>query len=58
MRWAYGAGDTLAVVYTLFNNSQNADASFRNSGGQIQVYITGGASSYHVQVRIQGSKAA
>ena len=58
MRWAYGAGDTLAVVYTLFNNSQNADASFRNSGGEIQIFITGGAVSYHVQVRIQGSQAA
>jgi hypothetical protein len=58
MRWAYGAGDTLAVVYTLFNNSQNATATFRNSGGEIQIFITGGAVSYHVQVRIQGSQAA
>ena len=59
MRWAYvSATDSLGVVYTLFNNDQNAAAQFRNSGGEIQVYITGGASSYHVQVRIQGSKAA
>lgn len=59
MRWAYNAGSAvLGVVYTLFNNDQNAPASFRNSGGEIQIYITGGASPYYVQVRIQGSKAA
>lgn len=59
MRWAYvSATNTLGVVYTLFNNDQNAAAQFRNSGGEIQVYITGGASSYYVQVRIQGSQAA
>ena len=59
MRWAYESGAaTLGVVYTLFNNSQNATASFRKSGNEIQVYITGGAANYYVQVRIQGSKAA
>jgi hypothetical protein len=59
MRWAYNGGSaTLGVVYTLFNNSQNADASFRKSGNEIQVFITGGAADYYVQVRIQGSKAA
>jgi len=59
MRWAYEAGGaTLGVVYTLFNNSQNSTATFRNSGGEIQVNITGGAANYYVQVRIQGSKAA
>jgi hypothetical protein len=58
MRWAYGAGDTLGVVYTLFNNNQNASASFRNSGGEIQIFISGGVATYYVQVRIQGSQAA
>jgi hypothetical protein len=59
MRWAYNASSAnLGVVYTLFNNSQNADASFRRSGTEIQVYITGGAADYFVQVRIQGSQAA
>jgi hypothetical protein len=59
MRWAYvSATNTLGVVYTLFNNDQNAAAQFRNNGGEIQVYITGGAAAYHVQVRIQGSQAA
>jgi hypothetical protein len=59
MRWAYEAGGaTLGVVYTLFNNSQNSTATFRNNGGQIQVNITGGAANYYVQVRIQGSQAA
>jgi hypothetical protein len=58
MRWAYeGVAATLGVVYTLFNNSQNASASFRKSGNEIQVYITGGSANYYVQVRIQGSKA-
>jgi hypothetical protein len=59
MRWAYEPGAAnLGVVYTLFNNSQNATASFRRSGNEIQVYITGGAADYYVQVRIQGSKAS
>ena len=59
MRWAYEPGAaTLGVVYTLFNNSQNATASFRKSGNEIQVYITGGAADYYVQVRIQGSQAS
>jgi len=59
MRWAYNGGAAaLGVVYTLFNDSQNSTATFRNSGGAIQVYITGGAADYYVQVRIQGSKAA
>lgn len=59
MRWAYNGGTaSLGVVYTLFNNDQNAPASFRNSGGEIQVYITGGASPYYVQLRIQGSRAS
>jgi hypothetical protein len=59
MRWAYEPGAaTLGVVYTLFNNSQNATASFRKSGNEIQVYITGGAADYYTQVRIQGSQAS
>jgi hypothetical protein len=59
MRWAYNGGAAaLGVVYTLFNDSQNSTATFRNSGGEIQILITGGASDYYVQVRIQGSKAA
>jgi hypothetical protein len=59
MRWAYESGAaTLGVVYTLFNNSQNATASFRKSGNEIQVYITGGSAQYYVQVRIQGSRAS
>ena len=59
MRWAYEPGAAaLGVVYTLFNNSQNSTASFRKSGNEIQVYITGGAANYYVQVRIQGSKAS
>jgi hypothetical protein len=59
MRWAYEPGAaTLGVVYTLFNNSQNATASFRRSGTEIQIYITGGAADYFVQVRIQGSQAS
>jgi len=59
MRWAYEAGAaTLGVVYTLFNNSQNATATFRKSGVEIQIYITGGAADYYVQVRIQGSQAS
>ena len=59
MRWAYEPGAaTLGVVYTLFNNSQNATASFRRSGTEIQIYITGGAADYFVQVRIQGSRAS
>jgi hypothetical protein len=58
MRWAYeGGAATLGVVYTLFNNSQNATATFRKSGNEIQIYITGGTASYYVQARIQGSKA-
>jgi len=59
MRWAYNGGSaSLGVVYTLFNDSQNATATFRNSGGAIQINISGGAVDYYVQVRIQGSKAA
>ena len=59
MRWAYNGGSaSLGVVYTLFNDSQNSTATFRNSGGAIQINITGGAVDYYVQVRIQGSKAA
>jgi len=59
MRWAYESGAaTLGVVYTLFNNSQNASASFRKSGNEIQVYITGGSANYYVQLRIQGSRAS
>jgi hypothetical protein len=59
MRWAYNAGsNTLGVVWTLFNDSQNSTATFRQSGGEIQVLITGGAANYYVQVRIQGSKAS
>jgi hypothetical protein len=59
MRWAYEAGAaTLGVVYTLFNNSQNATATFRKSGSSIQININGGAADYYVQVRIQGSQAA
>ena len=60
MRWAYDAGSAnLGVVYTLFNNSQNATGSFRRSGNEIQILITGGGGvNYYVQVRIQGSKAA
>ena len=59
MRWAYNAGaNALGVVYTLFNDSQNATATFRNSSGQIQINISGGAADYYVQVRIQGSRAA
>jgi len=59
MRWAYNAGsNALGVVWTLFNDSQNSTATFRQSGGEIQVLITGGAANYYVQVRIQGSKAA
>jgi len=59
MRWAYEAGAaTLGVVYTLFNNSQNATATFRKSGNEIQIYITGGVAPYYVQARIQGSRAS
>jgi len=59
MRWAYEAGAAaLGVVYTLFNNSQNATATFRNSGGALQIFISGGAADYYVQVRVQGSRAA
>ena len=59
MRWAYeDSAANIGVVYTLFNNSQNSTATFRNSGGAIQINITGGAADYYVQVRIQGSKAA
>jgi hypothetical protein len=59
MRWAYeGGSGNIGVVYTLFNNSQNSTATFRYSGGAIQINITGGAVDYYVQVRIQGSKAA
>jgi hypothetical protein len=59
MRWAYNAGaNALGVVWTLFNDSQNSTATFRQSGGEIQVLITGGVADYYVQVRIQGSKAA
>jgi hypothetical protein len=57
MRWAYD-GVGLGVVYTLFNNSQNATATFRNSGGALQINITGGSADYYVQVRVQGSRAA
>jgi hypothetical protein len=58
MRWAYESGaGTLGVVYTLFNNSQNATATFRKSGNEIQINITGGAANYYTQVRIQGSQA-
>jgi hypothetical protein len=59
MRWAYNSGtDSLGVVYTLFNNDQNAAAQFRNSGGALQIYITGGAADYYVQFRVMGSRAA
>jgi len=60
MRWAYNAGSAnLGVVYTLFNDSQNATGTFRRSGNEIQILITGGSGVvYYVQVRIQGSKAA
>ena len=59
MRWAYESGAaTLGVVYTLFNNSQNATATFRKSGNEIQIFITGGVADYYVQVRIQGSRAS
>jgi len=60
MRWAYKPADNaLGVVYTLFNDSQNATATFRNSGGNIQILITGGGGvAYYVQLRIQGSRAA
>jgi hypothetical protein len=60
MRWAYEPiSASLGVVYTLFNNSQNATGSFRRSGNEIQILITGGGGvAYYVQVRIQGSKAA
>jgi len=59
MRWAYeGGAATLGVVYTLYNNSQNATATFRKSGNEIQIYITGGVVPYYVQARIQGSQAS
>jgi hypothetical protein len=60
MRWAYNPSSAnLDVVYTLFNNSQNATGSFRRSGNEIQILISGGGGVlYYVQVRIQGSKAA
>ena len=59
MRWAYEPGAaTLGVVYTLFNNSQNATATFRKSGADIQINITGGVADYYTQVRIQGSQAS
>jgi hypothetical protein len=59
MRWAYNSGtDSLGVVYTLFNNDQNAAAQFRNSGGALQIYITGGGADYYVQFRVMGSRAA
>ena len=48
---------TLVVNY-LFNNSQNATATFRKSGNEIQIFITGGVADYYVQVRIQGSRAS
>jgi hypothetical protein len=59
MRWAYESGAAaLGVVYTLFNNSQNATATFRNSGGALQINISGGTADYYVQVRVQGSRAS
>jgi hypothetical protein len=59
LRWAYNGSTTgLEVVYTLFNNSQNATATFRNNSGALQINIAGGAADYYLQVRIMGSRAA
>jgi hypothetical protein len=60
LRWAYNGSTTagLDVVYTLYNNSQNATATFRNNSGALQINISGGAADYYVQARILGSRAA
>lgn len=58
-RWAYNATcAALYIVGCVFNNSQNINTfAVRNSGGALQICISGGGGNYKVQALTQGSRA-
>jgi hypothetical protein len=57
-RWAYNAScAALHVVNCAYNWGQNVNMDLRNSGGALQICLSGGYTVYKVQARVQGSRA-
>lgn len=57
-RWAYnGTCGALHIVNCAYNWGQNVNMDLRNSGGALQICLSGGYTVYKVQARTQGSRA-
>jgi hypothetical protein len=57
-RWAYnGTCGALHIVNCAYNWGQNVNMDLRNSGGALQICLSGGYAVYKVQARTQGSRA-
>jgi hypothetical protein len=59
VRWSYqNCSATLGPTTSIFNDSQNATATFRYAGGWLQACITGAGAGYSVQFTILGARGA
>jgi len=59
IRWSYQAcSSALGPTTSIFNDSQNATATFRYAGGWLQACITGAGAGYSVQFTILGARGA
>jgi hypothetical protein len=59
VRWSYqNCSAGLGPTTSIFNDSQNATATFRYAGGWLQACITGAGAGYSVQFTIIGARGA
>jgi hypothetical protein len=59
VRWSYqNCSAGLGPTTSIFNDSQNATATFRYAGGWLQACISGAGAGYSVQFTIMGARGA